>query len=259
MSTNTVLEVRLPMPLPSTFMPSTYIDITMASILIDAKRVDAPEGVHRYEGLSPGYGRVDVNAERRLPDLRLTGSADLHGVDERRGVLVKREKALSGGVSTLAWRRGDVATWRHVELTARWQARWPDCPPIGHELKRYYTSRWVRFHSLPGSKRYADTPAEYDILLDRHNTVLTELFDGQDALIVMVTHCRAGRPAVRGVAGSVALPRSDVLGAEIGAGVVVLSLDVARALAVDQLRRPACSGSRPLDLFLHRQHIGSRL
>ncbi|MFD9944858.1 hypothetical protein ACFWYW_39520 [Nonomuraea sp. NPDC059023] len=55
-----------------------------------------------------------MNAERRLPDLRLTGSADLHGVDERRGVLVKidaeREKALSGGVSTLAWRRGDMSS-----------------------------------------------------------------------------------------------------------------------------------------------------
>lgn len=35
--------------------------------------------------------------------------------------------------------------------------------------------QWVRFHSLPRSKRYADTLSEYQILLDRHNTVLSEL------------------------------------------------------------------------------------
>ncbi|WP_443611862.1 DUF3885 domain-containing protein [Acrocarpospora catenulata] len=56
-------------------------------------------------------------------------------------------------------------TWNCVldnwpELSARWQANWPDCPPVAHELKRFYASRWVRFHSLPESKRYADTPAE---------------------------------------------------------------------------------------------------
>ncbi|MEV4079358.1 hypothetical protein ACGFJC_40060 [Nonomuraea fuscirosea] len=84
-------------------------------------------------------------------------------------------------------------TWRCVlderpELSERWQANWPDCPPVGHELKRFYGSRWVRFHSLPESKRYADTPAEYDILLHRHNTVLSELFDGQEVFVVTVAY-----------------------------------------------------------------------
>ncbi|GAA0940810.1 DUF3885 domain-containing protein [Nonomuraea longicatena] len=82
-------------------------------------------------------------------------------------------------------------TWRIVhddqpELSRRWREKWPDCPPIGHELKAYYCSRWVRFHSLPQSKRYADTPAEYDVILQRHNTVLTELFDGREVLVVTV-------------------------------------------------------------------------
>ncbi|MFC7384137.1 DUF3885 domain-containing protein [Sphaerisporangium rhizosphaerae] len=66
------------------------------------------------------------------------------------------------------------------ELSERWQANWLDCPPVGHELKRFHGSRWVRFHSLPESKRYADTPAEYEILPRRHNTVLSELFEGQE-------------------------------------------------------------------------------
>ncbi|MBB5776912.1 hypothetical protein HD596_003668 [Nonomuraea jabiensis] len=42
----------------------------------------------------------------------------------------------------------------------------------------------MRFHSLPESKRYADTAAEYQILLDRYNTVLTELFAGHPVYIV---------------------------------------------------------------------------
>ena len=34
---------------------------------------------------------------------------------------------------------------------------------------------WVRFHSLPDSRRYAENEAEYAELLHRHNVVLNEL------------------------------------------------------------------------------------
>lgn len=72
------------------------------------------------------------------------------------------------------------------ELSALWWSRWPDSPPIGHEL-RCPTDCWVRFHSLPESKRYADTAAEYEILLNRYNTVLTELFAGQPVYVVTMS------------------------------------------------------------------------
>nr|WP_208720206.1 hypothetical protein [Amycolatopsis circi] len=42
----------------------------------------------------------------------------------------------------------------------------------------------MRFHSLPESQRYPGTEAEYDIVLDRCNTVLDELFRGQEVRIV---------------------------------------------------------------------------
>jgi hypothetical protein len=61
-------------------------------------------------------------------------------------------------------------------LTERWELRWPTCRPIGHELRTSAADRWVRFHSLPGSKRYAETPLEQSEMLARHNTVLCELF-----------------------------------------------------------------------------------
>jgi len=56
-----------------------------------------------------------------------------------------------------------------------WAARWPDCPPIGHELKRRIPERWVRFHSLPDAKRYATDAAEHAEVLHRHRTVLATL------------------------------------------------------------------------------------
>jgi hypothetical protein len=63
-------------------------------------------------------------------------------------------------------------------LRKRWYAEWA-CPPIGHLVRHEDDDRWVRFHSLPHSKRYPDTELEYSILLGRHNTVLDEIFAGQ--------------------------------------------------------------------------------
>ncbi|WP_456695409.1 DUF3885 domain-containing protein [Aeromicrobium sp. P5_D10] len=47
------------------------------------------------------------------------------------------------------------------KLTTNWQQRWPGVRPVGHELPNNVPDRWVRFHSLPHSKRYAATPSEY--------------------------------------------------------------------------------------------------
>ncbi|MFD0201407.1 MULTISPECIES: DUF3885 domain-containing protein [Saccharothrix] len=70
------------------------------------------------------------------------------------------------------------------DLSALWRRQWPECPPLAHDLKHAFSDRWVRFHSLPGSKRYPDTDAEYDTALHRYNTVLDELFHGQEVRIV---------------------------------------------------------------------------
>ena len=69
---------------------------------------------------------------------------------------------------------------------AWWQAAFDGCPPIGHRLRaRFATRRWIRFHSLPGSKRYATDEAEYAELLHRHDAIATALF-GHGAPIVML-------------------------------------------------------------------------
>jgi hypothetical protein len=46
-------------------------------------------------------------------------------------------------------------------LTELWRRRWPDSRPVADELRDTEHKRWVRFHSLPESKRYPDDEAEY--------------------------------------------------------------------------------------------------
>ena len=42
----------------------------------------------------------------------------------------------------------------------------------------------MRIHSLPESKRYADTPSEYSLLLSRHNEAATEALGSQSQCIL---------------------------------------------------------------------------
>jgi hypothetical protein len=70
-------------------------------------------------------------------------------------------------------------------LTAAWEGRWSGIRPIGHELSYAQPGRWIRFHSLPESKRYADTEAECAGILARHTTVMRELTGGIDEVLVV--------------------------------------------------------------------------
>ena len=42
-----------------------------------------------------------------------------------------------------------------------WTRTYPDCPPVGFRLRAAYQARWFRIHSLPASKRYAESEIEY--------------------------------------------------------------------------------------------------
>jgi hypothetical protein len=67
-----------------------------------------------------------------------------------------------------------------------WDRSFPNCEPIGYRLCAAFAERWVRFHSLPGSKRYPKDEAEYAEALGRHNTILGELASPR-AQVVLVT------------------------------------------------------------------------
>jgi hypothetical protein len=68
-----------------------------------------------------------------------------------------------------------------------WHVMFPGCEPIGHRLRTAFSTRWVRFHSLPGSKRYPEDEGEYGTLLDRHNRVLGELVGSEPSIILLTT------------------------------------------------------------------------
>lgn len=103
-----------------------------------------------------------------------------------------------------------TATREARALAARWDARWPGIAPIAHGLPPC-SDRWVRFHSLPGSKRYADDEGEYEELLRRHRVLLDELRSHEvapdrEVLVVTCSWSRTPVPVPRAAPISVTLP-----------------------------------------------------
>jgi len=72
-----------------------------------------------------------------------------------------------------------------------------DRPPLAYQYVTEHRERWVRFHSLPESQRYAANEAERRTILDRHYTVLEELFGGQDVYIMTATWSNTPEPERR--------------------------------------------------------------
>ncbi len=44
--------------------------------------------------------------------------------------------------------------------------------PLAHVLRREHHERWVRFHSLPNAQRYTRSEGDWQVLLERQNTLL---------------------------------------------------------------------------------------
>ena len=72
------------------------------------------------------------------------------------------------------------------QFTQFWAKTYPKTVPIPHFFKYDYAERWFRIHSLPNSKRYAETDAEWAILLQRQNALITDLF-GEAEQVILVT------------------------------------------------------------------------
>jgi hypothetical protein len=68
-----------------------------------------------------------------------------------------------------------------------WQQQFSDCVPVAHRLRAAFPDRWVRFHSLPGSKRYPELETDYSTILERHNCVLDELTGSERSVVLLST------------------------------------------------------------------------
>ena len=68
-----------------------------------------------------------------------------------------------------------------------WTSTYPDTALIPHIFRHRYPDRWFRIHSLPESKRCAQTPQQWAILLERQNAIITDLL-GCSSKIMLVTN-----------------------------------------------------------------------
>lgn len=59
-----------------------------------------------------------------------------------------------------------------MNIQTEWKRISPNLEPIAYLLKQAYPDRWVRFHNLPNSKRYPETEAEYQTIIERNRKVL---------------------------------------------------------------------------------------
>src|SRR5690348_5984436 len=72
-------------------------------------------------------------------------------------------------------------------MLTNWQQQFPDAAPAAHRLRAAFPNRWVRFHSLPGSKRYPEEEDEYSTVLARHKRILVELTASNRRVVLLST------------------------------------------------------------------------
>jgi hypothetical protein len=53
------------------------------------------------------------------------------------------------------------------KVEAYWAKHFPSMAPVGWDLRSSLPDRWVRFHSLPGSKRYPESKKDRAIVAER--------------------------------------------------------------------------------------------
>lgn len=66
-----------------------------------------------------------------------------------------------------------------------WRNAFGDTAPIGYQLKDIFTERWLRVHSLPESKRYANSKEEYAIMMNRQNEIIGTILGNDDPIIFL--------------------------------------------------------------------------
>jgi len=76
-----------------------------------------------------------------------------------------------------------------------WWSNFENCSPAGHKLRTVLNDRWVRFHSLPESKRHPDNAAELGEVIGRMNALADEVL-GQGAVCWLIANRYADTPSL---------------------------------------------------------------
>lgn len=81
------------------------------------------------------------------------------------------------------------------QFNSFWTDHFPGTSLLSYRFRTDYPDRWVRIHSLPLSKRYAETEEEWNILFHRQNMILTDVMgDRSEILIVVVSNLDDDEP-----------------------------------------------------------------
>ncbi|MBR7837829.1 hypothetical protein KDL01_31430 [Actinospica durhamensis] len=123
--------------------------------------------------------------------------------------------------------KGELRPLDIARFDVAWNRSWSGCPPATHLLRHRFAEQWVRFHTLPGSKRYASSETERDEILRRHHALLLALLGEattgcrQTLMAVTCSWSVTSSPTRRDSAVAAAVPRathwrSDDLATEPG-------------------------------------------
>ncbi|MEW7292898.1 DUF3885 domain-containing protein [Aquimarina sp. 2304DJ70-9] len=74
----------------------------------------------------------------------------------------------------------------YIEFNKYWNTNYPESNPIGYKLRSIYQNRWLRIHSLPESKRYAESEEDYQIILERQNELFLKLMGENADIIILI-------------------------------------------------------------------------
>lgn len=99
-------------------------------------------------------------------------------------------------------------------LDDAWNGSWSGCPPAAHLLRRRFPAQWVRFHTLPESKRYATSETEHLEILRRHHLLLAELAANampaqQVSVAITCSWSATPQPAPRDTAVAATTPEAE--------------------------------------------------
>jgi hypothetical protein len=72
-------------------------------------------------------------------------------------------------------------------ICSAWKTAFPGAEPAGFRCRAVATERWVRTHSLPGSKQYPATTTEYAEVLHRYNQTASEVLTEESKCVLFVT------------------------------------------------------------------------
>ena len=74
------------------------------------------------------------------------------------------------------------------EFEKFWNNYFNQTIPLNYLFKEVYHERWLRIHSLPQSKRYPDNDLEMNIILQRQNQIISDIYNENEEIYLVMAN-----------------------------------------------------------------------